>query len=131
MMEPYLVYSIQFWLIYFHMAQWSRTPSVLINLINAIYRFFCWSSNVLIGNSSLFITTGHANSKYSYYFLTSEFLKYSYQKWIEGVFVCANISCIPIKDLVNASFYLTCISEMLAKWHFLPDYLSSRRRLGA
>jgi len=33
----------------------------------------------------LFIATAHANSKYSYHFLTFEFLKYIYQNWIEGV----------------------------------------------
>ena len=41
----------------------------------------------------LFIVTIYANSKYSYYFLTFEVLKYSYKKWMEGVdpkMICGN-----------------------------------------
>ena len=33
----------------------------------------------------LFIDIAHINCKYSYHFWTFEFLKYNYQKWIEGV----------------------------------------------
>jgi len=79
--------SIKFWQIYFYMAQWSKASSVLINLINATQTFY-WSSNVLTGNFLLlvlFIVTTHANSKYSYYFLIFEFLKYIYQNYMEGV----------------------------------------------
>ena len=52
------------------------------------HRLFYWSSNILTGNSSLlvlFIAITHANSKYRYHLWTFKFLKYSYQKRIEGV----------------------------------------------
>ena len=53
------------------------------------HKLFSWSFNVLTGNSPLlvlFIVIAHANSKYSYHLQTFEFLKYSYQKKMEGVY---------------------------------------------
>ena len=46
-----------------------------------ILQYFNWELLILV----LFIVTTHANSKYSYHFLTFEVLKYSYQKWMEGI----------------------------------------------
>ena len=64
-----------------------KISNVLINLINATQTFYL-SSIVLTWNSSLlvlFIATAHANNKYSYHFLTFNFLKYIYQNRMEGV----------------------------------------------
>ena len=60
----------------------------------------------------LFIATTHNNSKYGYHFLTFEVLKYSYQKWMEGVSFSgsSNIS-INSKPSISASLVLVSISE--------------------
>ena len=61
---------------------------MFINLINAtqifllVLQYFNCEHLVF---SAIIIATAHANSKYSYHLWTFEFLKYSYQKRMEGV----------------------------------------------